>query len=138
MLMGITLLYGGKTLTLDEWKLKNQKSRNYSHFDVRVSLDKVWSYISDSAKVAKHGFYPFIHYTQTLKKYKKVTGIKFKTREICYSAHIDRYIYAYYSLKLNGYYNERVKQDNIDHSAIAYRDNLHKNNIHFSKIAIDL
>jgi hypothetical protein len=108
-------------LSLEEWKLKNQKSRNYSHFDTRVSLDKVWNYICDPIKVARHGFYPFIHYTQTFKKYKKGTGVKNKTREICYSAHMDRFIYSYYGFQLNSYYNDRVKRDSIDNSAIAYR-----------------
>jgi hypothetical protein len=137
MLMGITLFREVKSVDLKEWKLKNLKSRNYSHFDLRVSLNKVWKYISDPSKVKKHGFYPFIHYTQTFKKYKKGAGIKNKTREICYSAHIDRFIYSYYGFQLNSYYNDRVKRDNIDDSAIAYRDNLYKNNIDFAKIAID-
>jgi len=122
---------------LQEWKLKNKKRRNYAHFDPKISLDRVWNYISDPRKVASHGFYPFIHYTLSFLKYNKETGVKPKTREICYSAHIDRYIYQYYGFKLNQLYNARVKIDNIEHSAIAYRDNLHKNNIHFAKTAFD-
>ncbi|WP_127506681.1 reverse transcriptase/maturase family protein [Paenibacillus humicus] len=124
-------------MELQEWKLKNKKRRNYAHFDPKVSLDRVWSYISDPRKIASHGFYPFIHYTLSFLKYNKETGLKPKTREICYSAHIDRYIYQYYGFKLNQLYNARVKLDCIEDSAIAYRDNLHKNNIHFAKAAFD-
>ncbi|MGO4273540.1 reverse transcriptase/maturase family protein, partial [Paenibacillus sp. TAF58] len=124
-------------MELQEWKLKNNKRRNYAHFDSKVSLNRVWEYISNHRKIATHGFYPFIHYTLSFLKYNKITGIKSKTREICYSAHIDRYIYQYYGYKLNQFYNARVKLDGIEGSAIAYRDNLHKNNIHFAKSAID-
>lgn len=124
-------------MELQEWRVKNKARRNYAHFDPKVSLDRVWDYISDPRKIARHGFYPFIHYTLSFLKYNKGSGIKPKTREICYSAHIDRYIYQYYGFKLNQYYNERVQLDNIGESAIAYRDNLHKNNIHFAKAAID-
>lgn len=124
-------------MNLEEWKLKNKKSRDYAHFDPKVSLDRVWNYISDPRAVAKHGFYPFIHYTLSFLKYNKNVGTNPKKREICYSAHIDRFIYQYYGFKVNQYYNNRMKNDNIDSVAIAYRDNLHKNNIHFAKAAID-
>ncbi|ASJ52491.1 hypothetical protein BP422_02375 [Brevibacillus formosus] len=124
-------------MNLEKWKIKNKKSRNYSHFDSRVYLDKVWDYIKDPNKIKRHGFYPFIHYTQSFKRYSKHTGIKKKNREICYSAHLDRFIYSYYSYQLNNYYNNRVKIDGINDSAIAYRDNIQLNNIHFAKKAID-
>lgn len=129
----------GIIMNLQEWKTRNKARRNYTHFDSKVSLGQVWDYINDPRKIAKHGFYPFIHYTLSFPKYNKESEnkIKIKTREICYSAHIDRYIYQYYGFKLNQYYNSRVKNDNLENSAIAYRDNLHKNNIHFAKSAID-
>ncbi|MDU8672374.1 reverse transcriptase/maturase family protein [Paenibacillus polymyxa] len=124
-------------MDIQEWKIKNQRRRKYSHFDSKVSLDRVWKYISNPNKVAVHGFYPFIHYTLSFLKYSKNGGVKKKTREICYSSHIDRFIYQYYGYRLNQYYNDKVKQYGIDDSAIAYRTNLHKNNIHFAKKAID-
>lgn len=124
-------------MNLQEWKNKNGKGRNYAHFDQKVSLYRVWNYISDPRAVAMHGFYPFIHYTLSFVKYSKEIGRKPKIREIAYSAHIDRYIFQYYGYKLNQFYNNRVKHDNIDDVAIAYRDNLHKSNLHFAKNAID-
>lgn len=124
-------------MDLSVWKDKNKEGRHYAHFDKRVSLEDVWNYISDPEKIAKHGFYPFIHYTLSFKKYSKKEGIKLKTREICYSAHLDRYIYKYYSYLLNQKYNEKVKLENIEGVPIAYRDNLNKSNIHFAKRAFD-
>lgn len=125
-------------MNFDEWKSKNKKGRNYSHFDSKVSLDKVFNYICNPERIEKHGFYPFIHYTKTFNKYNKVTRMKSsKKREICYSAHIDRYIYQYYGYKLNELYNERVVRDRINKSSIGYRNNLKKNNIHFAKEVID-
>lgn len=124
-------------MDIQEWKTKNNKSRRYTHFDEKVSLDRIWDYISDKNKIKRHGFYPFIHYTLSYVKYNKKEGTKEKKREICYSAHIDRFIYQYYGFKINRVYNERLREDNIDEAVIAYRDNLHKNNIHFAKQAID-
>ena len=137
MLVGIAL-FGANAMNLEQWKEKNNKCRRYAHFDVRVNLESVWPYISDPIRVEKHGFYPFIHYEKRLDKFDKSTGrIKKKSRHIFYSAHIDRYILQYYGFKLNQEYNRRVIIDGINDAAIAYRTNLHKNNIHFAKQAID-
>jgi len=122
---------------LQEWKIKNSHRRNYAHFDKKVSLENVWGRINNPKYIAKHSFYPFIHYTQSFNKYNKEKGIKPKKRELCYSAHIDRYIFQFYGYKLNQLYNQRAEKDHINDSAIAYRDNLNKNNIHFAKKAID-
>lgn len=54
-----------------------------------------------------------------------------------YSAHIDRYIYEYYAYRLNEIYNQYLQVHGIDRCSIAYRTNLHKNNIHFAKEAFD-
>jgi hypothetical protein len=135
ILVGITLL-GAVYMTIEEWKYKNKKSRNYTHFDKRVKLYNVWNYINDPNKVKSHGFYPLIHYTLNLDKYSKAKGIKHKKREVCYSAHIDRFIFSYYGFKLNQLYNLRVAADKIDDCAIAYRDNKRKCNIHYAKKAI--
>lgn len=85
-------------MDLEEWKKKNRASRHYAHFDEKISLGRAWNYISNPENVKKHGFYPFIHYEKKFNKYKKENDagfIKEKTRDLCYSAHIDRYIYSY-------------------------------------------
>lgn len=125
-------------MDLNEWKEKHKDSRNLAHFDVKVSLAQVWEYISDPKKIEKHGFYPFINYTLSTRKYDELSEdkTKVKDRDICYSAHIDRFIYQYYGFLLNQQYNNRAKADGIQEASIAYRDELHKNNIHFAEKAI--
>lgn len=124
-------------MTLSEWKDKNLTKKMYAHFDKRVTINDAWDYICNPEIVAKHGFYPFIHYIQEFNKYSQATGIKPKKREICYSAHLDRCIYQYYSFLLNEKYNIRVNRDGLNTVAVAYRNNLGYNNIDFSKLAFD-
>ena len=127
-------------MDLEEWKEKNRRSRQYAHFDEKVSLNKVWKYISEEENIKKHGFYPFIHYEQKFNKYQKKDGkgyIKEKSRDLCYSAHIDRYIYSYYGYLLNQKYDTYMEERRLQQVAVAYRDNLGQNNIHFAKRAFD-
>lgn len=130
-------LLGGSYMDIQTWKSKNIGVKGYAHFDRRVSIDQVWNYITTPQNIVHHGFYPFIHYQKHFNKYSKQNGIKTKERELCYSAHIDRCIFQYYSFLLNQKYNKRVEADGFSDSAVAYRDNLKKNNIHFAKQAVD-
>lgn len=123
-------------MELLEWKKKNACPARYAHFDKKVSLNSAWSYITDSCKVKKHSFFPFIHYDQVFYKFSN-NKVKPKIRPICYSAHIDRWIYKYYGYLLNEKYNKYVENIGISNSVVAYRTNLHKNNIHFAKEAFD-
>lgn len=50
---------------------------------------------------------------------------------------MDSWIYRYYSLLINEAYNKRVKIDNINNVAVAYRTDLGKSNIQFAKEAFD-
>ncbi len=111
--------------------------RPYAHFDWRTDIGQQQDYIGDKEKIAKHGFYPFIHYIKSSVKYSQKKGRKAKKRDICYAAHIDRCIFQYYSFMLNELYNARVERDGISAVAVAYRTDLHENNIHFSKRAFD-
>ena len=99
-------------------------------------LDEVWDYISISEKIKSHSFFPLIHYKKETIKYDGKAKI-YKERDIYYSSHRDRFVLQYYSFKLNVLYNEWVKQNNLEKTAIAYRTDLKMNNIHFSKIAFD-
>ncbi|MDR1775931.1 MAG: reverse transcriptase/maturase family protein [Actinomycetes bacterium] len=122
---------------LHEWRNKHSKPKGYAHFDLRVSCDSKWDYITDPEKVARHGFYPFIHYVEHTRKYHKGTGTKAKERPIRYAAHIDRCIYQYYSLLLEEKYVRRIAVDGTADCAIAYRSDLKKCNIDFAKAAFD-
>lgn len=128
-------------MTAKEWlsdeKVIERSKRPYAHFDPRTDLGKKAGYISDPHKVATHGFYPLIHYTQSINRYSQKKGKTSKTRDICYAAHIDRCIYQYYSFLLNELYNERLKQEGLWETAVAYRTDLHQNNIDFAKRMFD-
>lgn len=113
----------------------NRSKRSYTHFDYPTDLGKAKSYVTDPQKIAAHGFYPFIHYTQAFTKFSKTSGQKTKKREIFYSAHIDRCIYQYYNHLLDERYIQRVHRDHISNVAVAYRSDLKKSNIHFANEA---
>jgi len=119
-----------------KWLERNSISKNYAHFDKRVNLKKVINTIRKPEYVAKHGFYPFITYTKSINKYHHGEK-KLKERTICYSSHIDRCIFQYYSFLINEKYNNRVESDGLNDVAVAYRNNLGKSNIDFSKTAFD-
>ena len=116
---------------------KHDKVKSYAHFDKRVSLgmDFVRKYVMDEAKVAAHSFYPFIHFEKKNFRYGR-KGPK-KPRELYYCSHMDRCVYQRYAFLINYYYNIHAKEKGIDKAAIAYRDNLGKNNINFAKDAFD-
>lgn len=129
---------------MNSWKNKNLTQATYAHFDRRVKLnenkvihDDVWSYIQNKDNIATHGFYPFIYHEKVVYKYSKANGVTSKTRPICYSGHLDRCIYKYYGHLLNEKYNEYAIKNNINDTAVAYRNNLKKNNIHYAKQAFD-
>ena len=113
---------------MDSWlndrKTIEKSIRPYAHFDSRTNIASVRQYISNPQKVAKHGFYPFIHYEKNMDKFKKEKGKVEKRRDICYAAHVDRCIYQYYSHLLNELYNQITDEDGITDVAVAYRTNL--------------
>jgi hypothetical protein len=108
------------------------KYKRYSHFDSKKDIKHWFAYIKEPKNICSHGFYPFIHFT--MKKYTYRNGAtRTKPREICYSSHIDRYIYEYYNYLLNESYNSYAKSTGINKCAVAYRNNLHQNNITIAK-----
>lgn len=125
---------------LEQWKNENSSTAGYAHFDEKFGLNSAWDYITKPANITKHSFFPFITYNQTFYKVSKKNGkvtVTDKIRPICYSAHIDRCIYQYYGYLLNEKYNDYVDKQKLSDCVVAYRTNLHKNNIHFAKQAFD-
>ena len=115
-------------------KRKVYKVKGYTHFDTRKV--EYWKYINkirDPKWVERHAFYPFIYYQQEKKKFDVKELIIKSPRDIRYSAHIDRYIYEYYNNILSKKYNNYAKQMGFNQASIAYRTNLNKSNIHFSR-----
>lgn len=125
-------------MEIDVWR-ERVKSAGYTHFDRKTSLrsENTWNYVTNPQKVRTHSFKPFINYDQIFYRYSKKRGVKLKSRPIAYSAHLDRAIYQYYGYLLNEKYNTFAKEKGFNDSIIAYRTNLHKNNIHFAKKAFD-
>ena len=128
--------------SVEKWrnckKTIEKSKRFYSHFDYRTDISKCWEYISDPNNIAKHSFYPFIHYVQKISKFSKTKGLKWKSRDICYASHMDRCIYQCYNFLLNSLYNDKCSKYKIDNVAVAYRTNLlGQSNIDFSKQVID-
>lgn len=111
--------------------------KTYAHFDKRVSLMmlSIRKYVMDESNITKHSFYPFIHFKKRNSRYGK-KGPK-KPRELFYCSHLDRCVYQRYAFLINQKYNEWAEQNDINKVAIAYRDNLGKNNINFAKDAFD-
>lgn len=119
-----------------DFVLLHGDKKSYAHFDAPASLamPTIRKYVMDSQTVAAHGFYPFIHFTKTISRFGKKQP---KLRELYYCSHIDRCVYQRYSFLINQKYNDRIKGTPIDNVAIAYRDNLGKNNIDFAKEAFE-
>jgi hypothetical protein len=107
------------------------KYKNYSHFDNKKEVRNWCKYVESPEKICVHGFYPFIHFIINRYTYDKSSSsqTKKKPRDICYSSHIDRYIYEYYNYLLNEKYNSYAKDNRINRCAVAYRNNIHQNNM---------
>lgn len=114
-----------------------KSSKQYAHFDYRTDISKSKNYISNPQNIIHHSFYPFIHFEKITTKFSKDKGKYDKKRNICYAAHIDRCIFQYYSFLLNEKYNERLDAEDISKVPIAYRSNLHENNITSAKRAFN-
>ena len=107
------------------------KFKPYLHFDLRISPFEHFDYIFNKDKIKSHSFYPFLYYPILTRKYDG-DEVKIKTRDIYYSAHMDRYIYEHYAHKLNKLYEKIILKEELNSSIIAYRSNLHKSNIDFA------
>ena len=116
---------------------QHNDTKPYAHFDLRVSLSmpSIRKYVMDRTKIVTHSFYPFIPFEKKNSRYGKKEPKK--PRELYYCSHLDRCVYQRYAFLLNYQYNIWACENNIDDVAIAYRDNLGKNNIDFAKDAFD-
>ena len=97
------------------------KPKAFTHITQKLSLsDSEWikDYVSNPVNIATHKFYPLIHRTIILKRFKesvsklgqkvkkhhtykngdRVSNIKY--REIYYPNHLDAHIYSYYTQKI--------------------------------------
>ncbi|RZK27585.1 MAG: hypothetical protein EOO61_23230, partial [Hymenobacter sp.] len=115
----------------DYWK-------RYFHFDARLRIDKLdtWQQrLLDPGYVRRYAFYPFLRHEIVKKRFQSVivqnpqgkrytVRVKYKnkpTRPICYAAHQDSLIYAWYGFKLHQLLEAQIVAAGIDECAIAYR-----------------
>jgi len=117
---------------------KIYKDKFYTHLDVKKHHKGYERRVQSINWVAKHGFYPFIHFQMDCSKYTNDAEgnkyIKSKERDIYYAAHIDRFIYEYYGNRLNNRYNHYMKMHGTNRVSTAYRNcTPGKCNIDFAK-----
>lgn len=128
---------------LDSTKLDSTKykTKNYLHFDYRVKIENVESYVTDHSKIGNHSFLPLIRYVSSFEKRIEEKNpefdnrpIKTKDRVIMYAGHMDNFIYKYYAEVLNkDFYNKFCMEKGIDDCVSAYRNNkVGKSNIDFA------
>lgn len=126
------------------------KPRGYVHFTKKINkyykgsnkidiakYNHLLKEVSDPNIVAKHAFYPLIHYVLTERKFiknEKKHGVKIKNRHINFATHIDSHIHSYYSKVLIGYeYEKYLQSTEYNDCVIAYRKIFKKNDANNEK-----
>lgn len=107
-----------------------------------VSTSRATSTVNDPSKVAAHGFFPFIKFEKSWRRFaKKGEERKKKVRPIRYAARLDAYIFGMYRKILAQAYEKWLEDAEISESVIAYRRVVDpstkkgKSNINFAKEA---
>ena len=116
--------------------------RSYKHFDDFIDLRSpdtgtfFKNNLSTPLLVQQLQFFPFIRHDISIPKFTRKNGKrvkeKNKVRPICYAAHKDALIYAFYSKLLYWFYNNVLQQEWISECVIAYRENSEKCNIEYA------
>ena len=101
------------------------KRRNYLHFDLPVSHQCAEELACDSGRVARHSFYPFLGFTNVIRRVKEdengLMVVKKKHREIKIASHRDAAIYSRYSDLLSVAYETELTNLEIGHVVSAFR-----------------
>jgi hypothetical protein len=108
--------------------------KNYPHIGLPLtSGDRNWvyNYVKDPIKIKEHGFFPLIHKTLVVRKFrreKNTDGSRSKLRvpgkkirHIYYANHLDSNIYSYYAKKLSSKYEEKLNKYSLNECVTAYR-----------------
>lgn len=96
-----------------------------------------------TSRIEYHSFSPFIKLLIKTPRYRYQFeeghyDLETKVRPISFASHIDSNIWSFYSFALTKKYEEYIKFHNFDDSVLAYRTDLKKCNIQFSKEVFDL
>jgi RNA-directed DNA polymerase len=111
-----------KKIKKDGWFI----GRGYRHFDYPRGFRTTQEIVTSSNKVKDHIFWPLLSYKKLERRFKgfKSDGTSYvrqKSRLICYAAHLDAQIYAYYACNLESRYATLRKELDIDDCVLAYR-----------------
>jgi len=117
------------------------RRRRYLHFDEPIDRSSAERLVTDASRVARHSFYPLIHFTVKSVKVKfdkqsRRLERKEKNRPIVYASHLDSHIYSFYAQKLSGLYESKLAEHGLTESVLAFRS-LGKSNIHFAAEAFE-
>ncbi len=128
-----------KKIKKDGWFI----SRGYRHFDYPLNFLTAKKIVTSIHKVKNHNFWPLLSYEKRERRFKgfKSDGtsrVRHKNRLICYAAHLDAQIYAYYANTLEARYASLRREFGIDDCVLAYRSgkgcNIHMANAAFEEI----
>lgn len=114
--------------------------RPYPHLDSQPGRRFLLKYVTDVERVSRHGFLPFIRRVAVTTRFKKSStggGARqksLKERPICYAAHLDSHIYAYYAPYLSTLYDADLQRRGLSNCILAYR-RLGKSNADFARDA---
>jgi hypothetical protein len=128
---------------MEAWRVTSQDLKKYPHFDAFISPEKATVYVTNRERVARHPFYPFMHYKQRWTRFAPKGQIgTVKERPIRYAARLDAYIFSYYRHILSGLYEEELRRAKLGDSVLAYRHipisggRGGKSNVHFAADAV--
>jgi len=110
--------------------------RRYLHFDEPLPLTACVHLATDPARVASWAFLPFLRWEMATRKVRRdqegVLVKKEKRRPICYAAHKDAAIYAYYGHVLGRRYEVELARKGLQANVTAFRAGQEKCNIDFA------
>jgi hypothetical protein len=115
--------------------------RRYMHFDEPVSPRAARAFATNSESVVKWSFLPLLNWVLCANRIKRHQDgnlkPKQKDRPICYAAHKDAAIYAYYGAMLTENYEQELQRLGLAESVTAFRPGSGKCNIDFAAEAFD-
>ncbi len=98
------------------------RRRPYRHFDHALSPEGAEAIATNPARVAGHGFYPFLRRVLVVPRYRpnehKVVA---KERPVGYAAHSDAAVYGWYGALLQERYEADLVAQQLAHVPMAYR-----------------
>ena len=113
------------------------KPRRYLHFDEPIPEAVAEALATNPDKVKTWAFMPMLRCILAVRKVKRAQGggleKKQKQRPICYSAHKDAAVYAYYGSVLTQAYEKVLADRGLSEVVTAFRPDSGKCNIHFAR-----